>query len=104
MTAQTIQSTDKLLATTPVKESEGTKAASRLLYIDNIRTFLISSASADTTAPPSPKVPRFLEGKKLIRGTDYEAGFESGEQGTRLVLWLHFQSDKETAFTIKAKS
>jgi glucan biosynthesis protein C len=40
MTTQTVQSTDELLVTTTVKAVEGTKATSRLLYIDNIRTFL----------------------------------------------------------------
>ena len=33
--------------------------------MDSLRTFLIRSESAEATAPPSPKAPRFLEGKKL---------------------------------------
>jgi len=40
MTTQTIQPTGELLSTTLVEAAEGQKSASRLLYIDNIRTFL----------------------------------------------------------------
>ena len=40
MTTQTIHPADELLATSQVKPAEQAKIASRLLYIDNIRTFL----------------------------------------------------------------
>jgi glucan biosynthesis protein C len=40
VTTQTIQPTDELLVAAQVKAAEQSKAASRLLYIDNTRTFL----------------------------------------------------------------
>jgi hypothetical protein len=45
-----------------------------------------------------------IEDRSLIRGEDYEVGYESVENTTRLVLWLHYRSDKQTAFTIIPKT
>jgi len=42
--------------------------------------------------------------RTLTRGEDYEVGYESGENGIRLVLWLNYRSDNKTEFTLMPKT
>jgi hypothetical protein len=41
-----------------------------------------------------------MNGRTLVRGKDFEAGYEKDGDRTRLVLWLDLQSDEEANFTL----